>query len=290
MTKLLRTVLTAASLLSCANARGDVIADWNMTALSILKSEEANPANALSALADVHVAMFEAMNFIEGRYVSHLTVKPPAPIAVSSDAAAAAAAHYVLVQLYPGKSALLDAALARSLAQVPEGDRKAGGKITGKFIGANVYAVRASDRASAPRAAARTKSASDPLQWNLFAARLIESRSMAPLESARLHALVSLAVSELYSAQDQGSFAEHTPALCVSCAAGVATSAVLESAQGPLRLRRRWGGSAERSLGEKFAAQALAYYRPAESDESLKELQLVVPAGAETLEKHTASR
>lgn len=285
MTRLLRILLVAAGLLSCASARGDVIADWNATALKVVKSEERLPANALSALADVHIAMFEAMNFIEGRYVSHLVAKPPAPIAVSSEAAAAAAAHYVLAQLYPGRSALLGAALERSLAQIPDGDRKAGGKMTGKAIGANVYALRASEREAASRAAAHIKSDSDPLQWNLFAARLIESRSMAPLESARLHALVLLAVSGIYLAYDQGSFAEYMPALCVSCAAGVATSAVLESAQGPLRLRRRWGGHTERSLGEKFAAQALAYYRPVESVESLKDRQT-----AEELEKQTASR
>ena len=290
MTRLLRTLLVATSLLNCAGARGDVIADWNATALSVVKSEEVHPAYALSVLADVNIAMFEAMNFIQGRYASHLVAKPPAPIAVSSDAAAAAAAHYVLVQLYPRQSAVLGAALERSLAQIPDGDRKAGGKMTGRAIGANIYALRASEREAAPRAAERFKSASDPLQWNRFAARLIESRPMAPLEAARLHALVSLAVSELYLAYDQGSFAEYTPALCISCAAGVATSAVLESAQSPLRLRRRWGGYTERSLGEKFAAQALAYYRPTDSVESLKERQAVVPASAGTLEKQTASR
>jgi len=285
MSKLLKRLFAAASLLAWSSAHGDVIADWNATALRVVKSEEVHPANALGVLADVHIAMFEAMNFIEGRYASHLVAKPPAPIAVSSEAAAAAAAHYVLVQLYPGQSALLGAALERSLAQMPDGDRKAGGKMTGKAIGANVYALRASERETAAHSAAGFKAASDPLQWNLFAARLIESRPMAPLEAARLHALVSLAVSGLYLAYDQGSFAEYMPALCVSCAAGVATSAVLESAQGPLRLRRRWGGHAERSLGEKFAAQALAYYRPAESFENLK-----VRQRAEELEKQTASR
>jgi len=287
MMTLLRSLLAAASLLACASAHGDVIADWNATAVSLVKAEEVQPANALSMLADVHIAMFEAMNFIEGRYVSHLVVKPPAPIAVSSEAAAAAAAHYVLVQLYPGRSAFLNAALERSLAQIPEGGRN-GGKLTGKSIGANVYAIRASEHAIAPRAATRFKSASDPLQWNAFAARLIESRPMAPLEAARLHALVSLAVSELYSAQDQGSFGEYAPGLCVSCAAGVATSAVLDSAPGPLRLRRRWGGT-ERSLGEKFAAQALAYYRPADGGNA-ERAPVAVPATAGTLEKQTASR
>jgi hypothetical protein len=287
MTTFLRSVL-AASLLASVPARGDVIADWNATALKVVRSEERLPANALSALADVHIAMFEAMNFIEGRYVPRFAVKPPAPIAASSEAAAAAAAHYVLVQLYPGQSALLGAALERSLAQIPEGDRKAGGKMTGKAIGANVYAIRIAERA--PVAGGRFKSASDPLQWNVFAARLIESRPMAPLESARLHALVSLAVSELYSAQGEGSIADYAPALCVSCAAGVATAAVLESGQGPLRLRRRWGGSTERSLGEKFAAQALAYYRPADSDESLKERRMAEERHPMTLEKQTASR
>ena len=281
MTKLLRTLVVAASLLPCASAYGDVIEDWNTTALNAVKSEEVDPARALGALASVHIAMFEAMNFIEGRYVSHLVAKPPAPIAVSSDAAAAAAAHYVLGQLYPRQSADLDAALQRSLARIPEGDPKAGGKLTGRAIGANIYALRASESQAAPSPAARSKYASDPLLWNVFAAQLIEAKAMQPLESARLHALVSLAVSSLYSAYDQGSFVEYMPALCIPCAAGVATTAVLESGQGPLRLRRRWGASTERSLGEKFAAQALAYYRPADSDESLKE---------RTLEKQTASR
>jgi hypothetical protein len=287
MTTFLRGLLAAASLLACEGARGDVIADWNATALTVVKAEERLPANALGALADVHIAMFEAMNFIEGRYVPRFAVKPPAPIAVSSEAAAAAAAHYVLVQLYPGQSAVLNAALERSLAQIPDGNKKAGGKTTGRAIGANVYAIRASERS--PRAAAGFKSASDPLQWNVFAARLIESRSMTPLESARLHALVSLAVSELYSAQGDGSFAEYASAVCVSCAAGVATTEVLESGQGPLRLRRRWGGSTERSLGEKFAAQALAYYRSADGGNSEK-APIVIPATAAPLEKQTASR
>ena len=297
MTKLLRTLLVAASLLPCASAYGDVVADWNATALNVVKSAEVDPARALRALAGVHIAMFEAMNFIEGRYVSQLVARPPAPIAVSSDAAAAAAAHYVLVQLYPGQSAVLDAALQRSLARIPEGDRKAGGKLTGRAIGANIYALRASEREAAPSAAARFKYASDPLLWNVFAAQLIEARPMQPLESARLHALVSLAVSSLYSAYDQGSLVEYMPALCVPCAAGVATTAVLESGQGPLRLRRRWGASTERSLGEKFAAQALAYYRPADSDESLKEREMAaerhpraLESAAGTLEKQTASR
>ena len=72
----------------------------------------------------VHGAIFDAVNAIERRYHSYAEDLKAAPGA-SQDAAAAAAAHTVLAELYPLQQATLDAALAASLAKVQDGPAKA---------------------------------------------------------------------------------------------------------------------------------------------------------------------
>jgi hypothetical protein len=278
MTKLFRTLFTGSSLLACTAAHADAVADWNAIALNAVESSGAPPAAALRALAGVHVAMFEAMNFIERRYVPRLVVRPASPIAASSEAAAAAAAHLVLSRLYPESSAAFDAALERSLAEMPEDRRKATGTITGRAIGGNVYAVWTWDEAPARAPGAPSEPASDPLLWSLIAAKLIEGRALAPIETARVNALVSTAVSDIYSAAGRGSRAFRAERTCVPCAAGVATLKVLESALDKPALRKRDDGTilrallsfsersadhSDRRLGEGFGAQALGHYRPA---------------------------
>ena len=281
MTKLFRTLLTGSGLLGCTLAHADVIADWNAIALNAVESAAAHPAAAQRAHAGIHVAMFEAMNFIERRYVPRLVVRPASPIAASSEAAAAAAAHLVLSRLYPGRSAAFDAALERSLAQIPGDGRKTSGTVTGRAIGANVYAIWTWEEPAA-RAPGVPEAASDPLLWNLIAAKLIEGRALAPIEAARVHALVSTAVSDIYSAAGRGSRAFRAERSCVSCAARVATLRVLESALAPERARRAAADSgtpellralltysersaepSDRRLGEGFGAHALSHYRPA---------------------------
>lgn len=232
MRNIFRTLLAASSLLSCTLARADVVADWNAIALNAVESSAVHSTNALRAVAGVHIAMFEAMNFIEGRYVPRFLIKPPTPIAASSEAAAAAAAHHVLVHLYPEQSAAFDAALDRSLAQIPEGTRKSSGRITGKAIGANVYAIWASEQASNRVQASQVGSVSEPLIWNLIAAKLVDASRLEPIDAARVHAVVSIAISDVYSATTQESHGRHTDHPCVPCVASVATLIVLESTLG----------------------------------------------------------
>src|SRR5262245_1337147 len=297
MKKLLGSLLTGSALLCCTPGHADVVADWNAIATHAVESSGAQPAAAQRALAGVHVAMFEAMNFIERRYVPQLVVRPASPIAASSEAAAAAAAHAVLTRLYPESSAAFDAALARSLAELPEDGRKASGTITGRAIGGNVYAVWSWDGAPARAAGTPADPASDPLLWNLIAAKLIEARALSPIEAARLHALVSIAVSDVYAAAGRGSRAFRAERACIPCAAGVATLRVLESAgvrdagarktNGWLRVTEqsdkptlpklddgtilravltyseRSAEASDRRAGEGFGSHALSHYRPA---------------------------
>jgi hypothetical protein len=51
----------------------------------------------------------------------------------------------VLVGLFPSEQAALDAALATSLAQVPEGKRKEEGIVVGVEVAALIVALRAND-------------------------------------------------------------------------------------------------------------------------------------------------
>jgi hypothetical protein len=85
---------------------------------------EQRPTHAAIKMAMVHVAMFETMNFIEGGYVPRFVVKPYRLVRVSSETAAAAAAHYVLAQLHPERKPALDAALMHSAAAISDAQEK----------------------------------------------------------------------------------------------------------------------------------------------------------------------
>ena len=115
-----------------------VITTWNAIAASTIPP---NPAAFLN-YAFVHLAMYNAVVGITGEYEQYQWASP-APHNASPEAAAAAAAHRVLVTYFPGAEANLDAHLAASLALVPDGGPQ------DKGIG---YGVRAADRIIALRA------------------------------------------------------------------------------------------------------------------------------------------
>jgi hypothetical protein len=115
-----------------------VITTWNAVAASTIPP---NPAAFLN-YAFVHLAMYNAVVGITGEYEQYQW-SSPAPHNASPEAAAAAAAHRVLVTYFPAAQATLDAHLAASLALVPDGGPQ------DKGIG---YGLRAADRIIALRA------------------------------------------------------------------------------------------------------------------------------------------
>jgi len=134
--------LLAAVLLTGSLARADVIADWNTIALNTVTGSGRYRAYEESrVMAMVNTAMSETIKFNEGQGPSRLLVTPARPIGASSEAAAAAAAHYILVQLHPEQKASLDAALKRSLALVPDASKRESGRIMGMNLGMNLWAV-----------------------------------------------------------------------------------------------------------------------------------------------------
>ena len=85
-----------------------VIREWNLLAEGVI------PASAGPTLprtyAMMHIAMFDAVNSIEGGYTAYRT-RVPATRFASSEAAAAQAAHDVLVALWPANTTQFDTAL-----------------------------------------------------------------------------------------------------------------------------------------------------------------------------------
>jgi hypothetical protein len=79
-------------------------------------------------------------------------VKLPAAPDTSKEAAAAAAARAVLVQLVPDAAADAQSALASYLATVPEGEAKSKGIQLGQEVAAKILAARENDGASTPDA------------------------------------------------------------------------------------------------------------------------------------------
>ncbi len=125
-------------------ARADVIIDWNARSDEIAAQKQVRPVNHSRGTAMLHVAMFEAVNAIEGRYLPYkLTLT--ADRTASKEAAAATAGHDILLALYPDQQSTLDATLATMLAAVADGEPKAKGIELGKKAAADLIALRAKD-------------------------------------------------------------------------------------------------------------------------------------------------
>jgi hypothetical protein len=133
-----------AAIAFCQSAAADVVTDWGD--LGVALGAEKNLANAPNtrALAMMHVAMFEAVNAIEGRYRPY-KLKLPADRTASKEAALAVAAHAVLINHYPDAKAKLGQALQTSLRAIADGDAKARGVELGTNAAAAIISLRASD-------------------------------------------------------------------------------------------------------------------------------------------------
>src|SRR6202011_3281668 len=97
------------------------VIQWNKTLLVIVRTPGAQPATMHStrSFAIMHAAIYDAVNAIDQRHKPYLVTLPDVPPNASQEAAAAAAAHEVLVALYPPAFKVsLDAALQQSLGQI----------------------------------------------------------------------------------------------------------------------------------------------------------------------------
>jgi PAP2 superfamily len=144
-----RRALLVAGVVAASAARADVLGDWTDTALATASTAK-QPAYVQSrTLAMVHVAMFEAVNSVDARYVPY-RVKATASPGTSAEAAAAVAAHDILVSLFPAQTTKLDVALDVSLVKVTDPGVRASSTALGQRVAAGILALRASDGWDAP--------------------------------------------------------------------------------------------------------------------------------------------
>src|SRR6516225_4888501 len=146
-------VLAAASLApAMAQATNPVsqVVQWNRTLLVIVRTPGAQPATVhpTRSFAIMHAAIYDAVNNIDGTHKPYL-VRLSASNFASQEAAAAAAAHEVLVKLYPSFQATLDAQLQQALAQLPNRG-KADGISIGNTVAERILALRSNDGSNAP--------------------------------------------------------------------------------------------------------------------------------------------
>jgi hypothetical protein len=127
---------------SATGKNAAVITTWNQVAVSVIP---ANPAAFLN-YAFVHLAMYNAVNGITGRYELYHWDEH-ANMSAAPEAAAAAAAHRILSTYFPtqASAAGVDAQLAASLAAIPSAARRDRGAAFGRLAADRIIALRAND-------------------------------------------------------------------------------------------------------------------------------------------------
>ena len=151
MTRLTLALLAIAGTLSAPvlahEGDAELVVEWNA------QLEATIPASAGPTLpryyAMMHIAMFDAVNAIEGGYKSY-SGNIPAARNASPDAAVAQAAHDVLVALLPAQTSAFDTALAARLARIGPVRRELGAQV-GREAARRILERRANDGWSEPQ-------------------------------------------------------------------------------------------------------------------------------------------
>ena len=150
----------------------DMVLEWNTNAINAIENAKGNAARPGPGAAagadqprDRPGAIYDAVNAIDGTHEPYL-LDIHAPPDASQAAAAATAAHHVLVGLVPATlpqvTASLDGLYATSLGKIPDGKAKSDG-IT---VGAAAAAVMLADRLDDGRNGTRPFDVgTDPGEW-----------------------------------------------------------------------------------------------------------------------------
>jgi hypothetical protein len=141
-------VLALCAFGAASRVQADVITDWNDKACAIAgKMGPGAPGHRVMAV--VQVAVFEAVNSIDPKYMPYME-KISVPRGASVDAAVAAANRAALTELLPAEKAAIEAAYQLAMAAIPDGAAKADGVAVGEKAAAMILARAAKDGANAP--------------------------------------------------------------------------------------------------------------------------------------------
>jgi hypothetical protein len=157
-TMLMLGVVSSLLLVSCSTENfpgrrneklsNDVVLKWDEVAYEAFGGttyQHSLMASRINAM--VHLAMHDAVNAVQPRYGSYVfTMKDHA---ADANAAAAAAAHTVLLHETPERKTFIDSALQQSLSAIADGQAKTRGINLGRQAGQAIIAARANDGAAA---------------------------------------------------------------------------------------------------------------------------------------------
>lgn len=129
-------------------AAADVVAEWGARAVAIGVEKQLATSRSTRVLAMTHVAMFEAINAVDRRYRPY-RLDLRGDTRASREAAAGAAAHAMLIGIFPDQKATLDQALQAYLAALADDDAKRRGIELGREAAAGIFALRADDGSDA---------------------------------------------------------------------------------------------------------------------------------------------
>jgi hypothetical protein len=125
-------------------AAAAVAHEWNAILLDSIRDQKSPPPVASRAMAITSTAVFEAVNAIDGSYVSGIRF-PAAAANASMPAAAASAAFNALAALFPARKTVLESRFAQTLASLPDDSRRSSGIEIGQQAAARVLQMRSSD-------------------------------------------------------------------------------------------------------------------------------------------------
>jgi PAP2 superfamily len=124
--------------------RADVVTDWNNAALDAIRASNTAPPMASRSLAILHVSIYDAVNGI-ARTNNPYLVQSAVSSSASRKAAASAAAHDTLVNLFPTRASSFDVLHTAILGGIPNGPQKTAGIVWGEFVANQILAARAND-------------------------------------------------------------------------------------------------------------------------------------------------
>jgi Leucine-rich repeat (LRR) protein len=138
----------------------DPVLVWNQQALDAIKATKTDPFEGSRALALESIAVLDTFKSIDG--MPGFLVRLPAPKDIPARIAASAAAHDVLVHLFPSRKADLDATLETAIATEPAGPARDRALAFGTAMAETVTMIRGEDGSMAP---AVSRNGARPGEW-----------------------------------------------------------------------------------------------------------------------------
>src|SRR5262245_35434261 len=129
-------------------AAADVVTDWNVLALDAIRRTNTSPPAAALNLAILHTSIYDAVNGIRRTHKPYF-VAGTGQASASIKAAASAAAHRVMVVLYPMLQSRFDTEYQNSISSIRNERQKLEGIAWGEFVATTILQWRSADGSDA---------------------------------------------------------------------------------------------------------------------------------------------